>query len=71
MTSTDYREADRLRAVDKPLTPRFDSRAPKPISSDRLLGITETGGQLAGTGPEHGGNSGALAGSGARRLRGK
>jgi glyoxylase-like metal-dependent hydrolase (beta-lactamase superfamily II) len=38
MTSTDYQGAHHQGAVDKPLAPRSDGHAPKPISSDRLLG---------------------------------
>ena len=38
MTSTDYQEVHRQGAADKPLAPRSDGPAPKPISRDRLLG---------------------------------
>ncbi len=38
MTSTDYQEAHHQGAVDRLLAPRVDGPAPKPISSDRLLG---------------------------------
>ena len=37
MTSTDHQMVHQG-AVDKPLSPRFDGPAPKPISSNRLLG---------------------------------
>ena len=38
MTSTDYEEAHHQGAADKLLAPRIDGPAPKPISSNRLLG---------------------------------
>ena len=38
MTSTDYRGAHHQGAVDKLLARRLDGPAPKPISSNRLLG---------------------------------
>jgi glyoxylase-like metal-dependent hydrolase (beta-lactamase superfamily II) len=38
MTSTDYQEAHHQGAADELLAPRSDGTAPKPISSDRLLG---------------------------------
>ena len=38
MTSTDYQEVHRQGAADKPLAPRSDGPAPKPISRDRLIG---------------------------------
>jgi glyoxylase-like metal-dependent hydrolase (beta-lactamase superfamily II) len=38
MTSTDYRDLHQQGAVDKLFAPRYDSPAPKPISSNRLLG---------------------------------
>ena len=38
MTSTDYREARQQGAIDQTLAPRVDGAAPKPISSDRLIG---------------------------------
>jgi glyoxylase-like metal-dependent hydrolase (beta-lactamase superfamily II) len=38
MTSTDHRKADHPGALDELLAPRLDGAAPKPISSNRLLG---------------------------------
>ena len=38
MTSTDYQEAHHQGAVDRRLAPNLDGAAPKPISSNRLLG---------------------------------
>jgi glyoxylase-like metal-dependent hydrolase (beta-lactamase superfamily II) len=38
MTSTDYQGAHHQGAVDRPLAPRVDGRAPRPISSNRFLG---------------------------------